>query len=558
MLGVPVNASAKDLAANKGRMKLLDIGKDVAFPLDLPGLLSPINRSKESVTIAERDINLPQDKLRHALMWFARPSDPLGKLAYDHLLQGNIDTAITNFKRSASWESRLCLSTIFLIKNDIPAALSAVWSVIDLHCSEFVAGVAGQTFSYDTDAVRSDYLSALASMVDIIDVYPQLSQSDVPDNLIDGLRTAASSSLIAIIEKEIAKAKAVDKDNATAQHEAGKTLSNNTHRQRIKLEKLLGKNDPRYSRLVDKLAGQIFQCSVNYHNAIDNATDEPVGATVIDECLKLARYAHSIAIGKMTKDRVQNGIGTLEDKKSKLPPAEVETEAMAIAQALRRFVSLPDKISYSVALINDTRQHLQSIKAKLGPVHSFYLQLSSQVVGNALHNCVAEVNAAQESEVIELNGTRYSVGSDKTKEAVRAAWNCTKMMDGFDMDSQTRSHFDTNKNTLRNMCSQLGVSTSPYSTTSRVSRPQTSSFSSTPQSTQSTSKRNTSAKDGDYTIASIILVEGVWLIIAAIAASNDGNFWDVFILGSIVGWTFYVNILVMMFFNWLLSKIFDK
>lgn len=94
ILGIAVNASTKDLAANKGKMRLLDIGRDVTFPLDLPGLLPSATRTKETVATAERDINLPQDKVKYALFWFAQPSDPLGKLAYyDHLLQGDVAKA---------------------------------------------------------------------------------------------------------------------------------------------------------------------------------------------------------------------------------------------------------------------------------------------------------------------------------------------------------------------------------------------------------------------------------------------------------------------------------
>lgn len=464
ILGIPVNASAKDLAANKGKMRLLDIGKDVAFPLDLPGVLSPINRTKESVTIAERDINLPQDKIRHALMWFAHPTDTLGKLAYDHLLQGNIDTAITNFKRSASWESRLCLSTICLIKNDIPEALSAIWSVIDLHCGEFVASVAGQTFLYDANAVRNDYLSALASMVDIMDVYPQLSQSDVPDNLIDELRTAASSGLIAIIEKEIAKAKAVDKDNAPAQLEAGKTLSNNTHRQRIKLEKLLGKNDPRYSRLVDKLANQILQSSINYFNNNEDESRE-----IIDNALKLGEYALRVAAGKMTRDHIQHNVDILLKKKENLPPDVVESEVAAIMIALKKFVEQPQKIIHSMTLLNTTKPQLQSIKAKMGATNDYYLKISTQVVGNALNNVIEEVNDSQEPSAQDdllsskdfLSGYGLGVQPDitKIKRTVQEAWKCIKIMDLFEIKSSFQNRYKTNRDALKKLCHQLGIKT---------------------------------------------------------------------------------------------------
>lgn len=448
ILGIPVNASAKNLAANKGKMKLLDIGKDVAFPLDLPELLSPINRSKESVAIAERDINLPQDKLRHALMWFAQPTDPLGKLAYDHLLQGNIDTAITNFKRSTSWESRLCLSTICLIKNDIPEALSAIWSVIDLHCGEFVASVAGQTFSYDANAVRSDYLSALASMVDIMDVYPQLSQSNVPDNLIDELRTAASAGLVAIIEKEIAKAKAVDKDNAPAQLEAGKTLSNNTHRQRIKLEKLLGKNDPRYSRLVDKLANQVLQSSINYFNNIEGENRE-----IIDNALKLGEYALRIAVGKIAIDHIQHNVEILRKKKANLPPEEVEEHDAAIkAKILELIVLKGESIDNAIQLMKDCAPHVVAIKEH-PELRQYYLNISTQIVNAALSSVIEEHNKVSKDISTKINSQLYRDSAITTlKNMLKKAWKATVMMDRFDMEDDFKNgRYAENRKALKEM-----------------------------------------------------------------------------------------------------------
>lgn len=482
MLGIPVNASAKDLAANKGKMKLLEVGKEVTFPLDLPDLLTSISRTKESVATAERDINLPQDKIKHALFWFAHPSDPLGKLAYDHLLQGNIDTAITNFKRSASWESRLCLSTLCLIKGDTSGALSAIWSVLDLHCEEFVHNVVGQTYSYDVNTIRSEYLSALGSMVDILEVYPELTQSDIPDNILEELRNVASTSLVDVLENEIAKAKAVDSKDAPAQLEAGKSLSNNTHRQRRKLEQLLGTNNLRYSRLADKLANQILQCSINYFNNVEGENRE-----IIDNALKLGEYALKIAVGRVAKDHIQHNVDILRKKKENLPPAEVENEVNAIMKALAKFVDLPDKIEHSVTLLNDTKPHLNSIRLKLGSTNNFYLKISTQVVSNALHNIIEEVNLAQREQPESL----YDSQADKMLRLLRiantvsAAWNCTKNMDTFDMESDFRTNrYNPNRNSLQNMHDQLRQISSLASGTQSTSTYSSSSYGSTSNSSE--------------------------------------------------------------------------
>lgn len=459
MLGIPVNASAKDLAANKGKMKLLEVGKDVTFPLDLPDLLTPINRTKESVATAERDINLPQDKIKHALFWFAHPSDPLGKLAYDHLLQGNIDTAITNFKRSASWESRLCLSTLCLIKGDTSGALSAIWSVIDLHCEEFVDNVAGQTYSYDVNTIRSEYLSALGSMVDILEVYPELTLSDIPENILEELRNVASAGLADVLEKEIAKAKSVDSKDAPAQLEAGKTLSNNTHRQRRKLEQLLGTNNLRYSRLADKLANQILQSSINYFNNIEGENRE-----IIDNALKLGEYALKIAVGKVAKDHIQHNVDILRKKKSNLPPKEVEEHDVAIKAKIFELIALKgETIDNAIQLMKACAPHIVAIKEH-PELRQYYLNISTQIVNAALSSVIEEHNKVSEqiSNKIQSSYTRESAIST-LKNMLKKAWNATLMMDRFDMEDEFKNRrYSENRKALKEMYEKvLGLNSAP-------------------------------------------------------------------------------------------------
>lgn len=547
MLGIPVNAGARDFAANKGKMRLLDVGKEVAFPLDLVGLLSPIARTSESVTAAERDTNQPHDKVRHALFWFAKPTSQLGAMAYNNLLSGNIDTAWRNFQRSQDWESKLCLSTICLQKGDIINAFEAITLVIDEYCKEFVAAVAGLTYTVDVASVRQDYITALASEMDVAELYSQLKDACISPIILDEVRHKAVEMPIAAIERAIMNVKATNQENAQAQLDAGRSLVKVVRKNMPLLEHLLGKSDLRYTRLSDKVANQILQCSINYHNATDH-----VSASVVETCIKMVKYARDLAFGKLVQQRIDESIKTLENKKAELPPAGVESEFNAIMNALKTFVEQPDRIVHSVTLLNTVKPYLESVKSRLGVGNAFYLKLSSQIVNNALHNLVIEVNAAQESEVIDIEGTKFRVGSEKTKSALKAAWNCTKLIESLDMDTTTKTHFNTNKDTLRYMCSQMGVSTNIFSTGGNVSQPRLNS-----SKTLAQSRQNTSNKDNEHFIASLILVEIVWIIIAAIAASNDGDFWGVFIGGSLIGWSLYVNYLAMIFFNWLLSKILD-
>ena len=321
MLGIPVNAGARDLAANKGKFQLLNIGREVSFPLDLAESLPPVERTSESIETAEREINQPQDKIRHALFWFAKPSAQLGAIAYDNMLCGNMDTAMKNFRRSSDWESLLCLSTLSLQQGDVEGAFAAMGAIIDKYCSQMVSAVAGQTYTTDDSAIRHLYVSSLAEELDAADLYLKLKDSEVSDDMLDELRGMAVDAPIAAIERGISEAKTTNTKDAQAQLKAGKRLKSNTGKSLSALKSLVGSNDIRYGSIADKLANQILQCSINYFNNIDGESRE-----IIENALELGEYALKIAVGKMACDHIQHNVVILRKKKAHLPPVQVQEQ----------------------------------------------------------------------------------------------------------------------------------------------------------------------------------------------------------------------------------------
>lgn len=176
-----------------------------------------------------------------------------------------------------------------------------------------------------------------------------------------------------------------------------------------------------------------------------------------------------------------------------MPPTEVALEARKIHEELRKFCQLPDKISHSVTLLNNTKPLLQTIKMKLGATNSFYLSLSTQVVSNALHNIIEEVNQAQIAfgrliDECKRRGINPSLAGstilDTIKPVLREAWQATLKMDSFDMEYEFKTkRYNPNRQSLKEMCDDLGVSTYASSLTSR-----SSSSSSTTRTTSTTSR----------------------------------------------------------------------
>ena len=75
ILGVYTNARQSDIVRNIGRMKAyLNVGKAVQYDTDMTSVLPTVQRTLDSLQQALAAINLPLDKIKHALFGFCRPN----------------------------------------------------------------------------------------------------------------------------------------------------------------------------------------------------------------------------------------------------------------------------------------------------------------------------------------------------------------------------------------------------------------------------------------------------------------------------------------------------
>ena len=158
-------------------------------------------------------------------------------------------------------------------------------------------------------------------------------------------------------------------------------------------------------------------------------------------------------------------------------------------------------------MLNNTKPHIQSIKRKLGVSNSYYLKISTQVVGNALSNIIAEVNEAQSifsADKDEPNATLATIlGITHVKSVLEEAWKATKIMDGFDMESEYKNgRYNENRSILKGLCDQLGVFTSAYTSSSSSSRTTQRSQTSTARPYSSTSNRTSANRQTTSTSSS--------------------------------------------------------
>lgn len=468
-LGVYSNSPTKERLANHNRMKaFLKVGKPVSFPLDAPQYLSSINRTETSVADAEAKLTLPKEQILYAQFWFVKMT-PLDDVAFNHLFADEID------KAEEIWQKRECASSL---QNRIVCALmcSKYAEAISLaetlynntqYVNQLVVAVIGTGGNFNVSDLTFSFIDILCDEIGAGKLLPFTTNVTWEGYI----KEKAVEPIIVHIQDAIGVAKKSKGKGVTARYEAGKVLMERTKQLTLQLRNLLSSSEIQYQTIVDKLGLEILQCGIDYYND----SEEPDAAK---NAMMLQRYAKGIVVGQMAKDRCKENVDILQKIIDNLPPLEVFAEDRAIRKELHKYSSLPDKISYAIELLNNTKPLLQTIKEKLGRNSGYYLKISTLVVSNALSNVVAEVNQAQNYISVlhdkgidgrmlaimeQINGTSFDTLKKLKADLVKAAneaWRATKLMDLFDKETDFKNRYDKNRQTLKELCESLGISTS--------------------------------------------------------------------------------------------------
>lgn len=531
ILGVHVNASIRDIKANEAKAKaFLNVGRDVTYPCDFNQLLSSIQRTAEMMASANSQLTLPNEKIKHALFWFAKVT-PLDEIAFNHLANGNAEQTMGIWKKKECFSSLLNTSTQALAQGHVLKAVDAMMTLLEseTYRQNFIKSVIDETFQITEEELVHTYLDALIPD----SIYPLLELSTLSDKYKGYIKDKLVAPVIADIESEVTKAKSIKRENASARYNAGVQLMNLAKDKLTELKKLLVGSDMRYQIIADKLGLEILQCGIDYYN---NSED----ADAAHKAMKLQNYAQSVVIGQMAKDRCKQNTDILKKIIAELPPMEVLEEDRAIRKELERFCNLPDKIQYAIELLRNTRPYFRIIRKQLGRNNSYYLKLSTKIVGYALHNIIEEINTTQKEieeyvDILLLDSPYMDIIvkalkrarlvdeelSKRLRPVLRESWKAIKLMDKFDIEYEFKNRrYLTNRESLVKMCEKMSI-----------------------------------AADKEYAIIKIIIMVLIIHTIWGIGATfNDSTFWEGVIAG-IVGWFFPINYLGILLLSWIYDKI---
>lgn len=477
-LGVYSTSTQKEVVANQGKMKaFLKVGRQVSFPLDLNGLLPDVLRTEQSVADAISKLSLPTEQLKYAQFWFSK-NTRLDEIACGKLTSGDLYGAIEIWNKKASASSLQNLLVCALIKNQLEEAISYAQTLYLSYGNEFVKMVLGDNALATSDNLAHDFLNVICEEFTPSEFLGYITEPEWKSYVGNkGTKPIIDRLTVAIDVCKSSRGK-----GPIARLNAGRKLMQDTKADLAQLKQFVPASDLQYQMIADKLGLEILQCSIDYYNDSDEAD-------AAHKTMALQKYAHSVVVGKMAKDRCKENVEILTKIIAELPPAEVFVEDRAIKEELRKFTRLSDKITYSMDLLNNTKPHLQTIKSKLGSSNGYYLKVSTQVVSNALHNVIEEVNSLQNDLSFKINmELDKSAALSSLRSVLHSAWQATQLMDTFDMESNFKNErYNENRQILSDMCRQLGVSTYTSSSSYRLSSRPATTYSSTPSSNSSDS-----------------------------------------------------------------------
>jgi hypothetical protein len=454
-VGVYSNATLKEIAANKAKLNAyLKVGKSVEFSTDLNSILPPIERTPELIDHSLSKINLPLDKLKHAMFWFINVSK-VDEIALNHLNVGDVSKAFEILDKKSNYSTLLNKGIVYLINKDYNSAIENLTELIhnEDHLSDFIKTIAGDSVQITEDEVSHLFIDTLLiekADEDWIQIFFDSGNSADDDEY---LKNKFVNSSIKDIESKIAQAKVIESNNAKGRYNAGTKLIRATKEPLQKVQELLDSTDMQYQLITDKLAKEILQCGIDYYN---NTNEKDA----IFNAMALQKYALDIAVGQITKARCKENVQILQKTIDNLPPVEVSADYEFIEKEISKFNTLPDLSSYSINLIINCAPYLVVIKEKLGKTSPFYIKVSTRIAGLALHNIIEEVNT------VNNENTQFQLQIDRSgtlallKRVVKEAWHAIIYIDKLDLANDFKNdRFLPNRESLKSLSIDLGIST---------------------------------------------------------------------------------------------------
>lgn len=412
IIGVVANASEKDLQQRKSKIQAFArIGKAIDSDFDF-SFLPAIERSSEQIERAFASIEQAQDKVNHALFWFINAT-PTDAVALGHLKNGDTLKAheiwfkiarcktITakNFSAFANLSTLACAYA----DRSYPGGLKLEAQCLVLKAklveseafTDFVHLVADQTVTIDTQKQLEWLIEQF--FIDLKNYGAWSYFSTCSTQVQQLVAKRFTQEPIHLVETEVAKAEKDRKDTPRNAYQIGKNLFATTKVPLSELQKILGNNDLNYKRLSDSVAKTLTQCSIDYVNALQETTDP------FDQGLELLKWAETLAVNSLTKERIAENKKTLEEIADRARNREI-TDAIVFLQMVKNMYEENER---------DIRQKIKEVERTL----PFGQSINWDRVNDMIHNSINwdRVIESTKDEIPLKNITKIKAHTDANR-----------------------------------------------------------------------------------------------------------------------------------------------
>lgn len=425
-LGVLAGANTREVNRQTSRLQKIIAAEqepptdDFSFPS-----LGNLTRTIESIEGATSKLNLDSDKMNAALFWFWNGNPITDEVAFDSLKEGDMEEAYQIWdklivetkeegqrfwrpvteKNASAFHNHFVLEMLRTNGNKHNAIVSNLYFLGSEFSQKFISTIADSTHKTNSKELQINFLNEVLQEVQKSTVNLSLSKLVSILNSInfiakDDFLKSISQKFVNNISSQIEIAKKQRTTNNANAAKAGDTLCTQTKVDLEQLKSIVGVQGFAYSNIADKVANEVLQCSIDFFN---HSQDIDANNDYQTTSMKLAQLAKGIAVGNLTKERIEDNINTLEEMKDR-----------EILQAIELLKSVKDayeenrrKIKQEVKRIEET-----DIQIKLG-----YKSINWSAVEDNIKNSInwQNVNDLLLAVLSDSNLNRIK-GSDKNEQ----------------------------------------------------------------------------------------------------------------------------------------------
>lgn len=429
--GILSNASERELQKQKTKIKAYTkVGKEIKSDYDFQ-ILENISRTEDSVNKAFSNVEQNQDKVNYALFWFLNAS-PFDNTAIEYLKNGDEEKALgiwgkittekdVNSKNFSAFNNIGTYKLLSRDKSDIKTGIEAKIKLIESDYFEnFVHSVADETFTIDNQKQSEKLIDELLtqfktqfSSLETLQLF-----SDCNGSTQSFLKQRFTEEPIHTIESQIESCKKKRNKNNSKAYEYGLELFSNAKKDLTLLKSLLGINELKYKAVADQLANEIMQCGIDFFNV---SQENDSSENYLESAQKLTKFADSIAVGKLTKDRVKDSLRSLEEMKDK-----------EVSQAIDLLQSVKDAYNTNVANIRQQIKELEKTDIDIILGHK------------TINHSAVEENIRNSVDWEKVNELLNAVLNDKNLEKIKNSPNNQLKTEFIKLADWLKKHSQTN------------------------------------------------------------------------------------------------------------------